>query len=118
MALPAIKHEPAPEPAAEPPADAAPAGRYQVRLKLKEASWVEIVGTDGRKLEFGLLPAGAERSYGTDVAVTVRLGNANGAEVDVNGKPVDLQPFRRANVAHLKLVDGNAVAPGASPSAN
>ena len=119
MALPNIKHEQAPEPVAVPPPAAAPSsGKYQVSLRLKEASWVEIVGADGRKLEFGLLPAGAERSYGTDQAVSVRLGNANGAEVDVNGKPVDLQPFRRANVAHVKLVDGNAVAPGASPSAN
>jgi cytoskeleton protein RodZ len=106
MALPAIKHETAPEPVAPPPA-----GAYRMRLKLTEASWVEIVATDGRRLEFGLLPAGAERTYGTDQAVSVRLGNANGAELEVNGKAVDLGAFRRANVAHLKLVDGSPVAP-------
>jgi cytoskeleton protein RodZ len=110
MALPSIKHE---EPAApaEPPL---PAGAYRVRLKLSEASWVEIVAADGRRLEFGLLPAGAERTYGTDQAVSVRLGNANGAELDVNGKAVDLASFRRANVAHLRLVDGSATAPAAN----
>ena len=112
MALPTIKHEAAAAPA-EPPA---PAGAYRVRLKLVEASWVEIVATDGRRLEFGLLPAGAERSYTADQAVSVRLGNANGAELEVDGKAVDLGAFRRANVAHLKLVDGGAVAP--APAAN
>lgn len=106
MALPTMKHETAPAPAAPPQA-----GAYQMRLKLTEASWVEIVAADGRRIEFGLLPAGAERTYGTDQAVSVRLGNANGAELDVNGKAVDLASFRRANVAFLKLVDGNPVAP-------
>lgn len=110
MTLPSMKHE-QPEPApAEPP----PSGAYRVRLKLSEASWVEIVGADGRRLEFGLLPAGAERTYGTDQAVSVRLGNANGAELDINGKAVDLASFRRANVAHVRLVDGSAVAPAAN----
>ncbi|HVJ62846.1 MAG TPA: RodZ domain-containing protein [Tahibacter sp.] len=111
MALPTMKHEPAPAPAAPPVSSQAGTGAYQMRLKLTEASWVEILAADGRRIEFGLLPAGAERTYGTDQAVSVRLGNANGAELDVNGKPVDLASFRRANVAYLKLVDGSPVTP-------
>ncbi|UXI66606.1 helix-turn-helix domain-containing protein [Tahibacter amnicola] len=100
--VPSIKHEPMP---------AAPAGSHRVQLKLKDASWVELVGADGRKLEYGLLAAGTEKSYTTDQIVSIRLGNAIGAELVVDGKPVDLAAFRRSNVAHLKLVGGAAQAP-------
>ena len=93
-------------PAAAPtPEVAAPAktGAHTLTLKIKSASWVEIVDADGTKLESGILPAGAERSYSSDRQLSVRLGNAEGAEVGVDGKPVDLAPFRRANVARLRV---------------
>src|SRR5450432_2323411 len=40
-----------------------PAGAHLLRLSLTVPSWVEIVASDGEKLEFGLLPAGAVRNY-------------------------------------------------------
>lgn len=105
--VPAIKHEPAPE----PPPPAIPAGGYQISLSLKDASWVEMIGSDGQRVEFGLLPAGSSKTYTLTQPVSVRLGNSANAQLQINGKPVDLAPFRRANVAHLKLADGAAVAP-------
>jgi cytoskeleton protein RodZ len=89
---------PTPEPAAP-----AKTGAHTLTLKIKAASWVEIVDAEGSKLEYGILPAGAERSYSSDGPLSVRLGNAEGAEVGVDGKPVDLAPFRRANVARLRV---------------
>jgi cytoskeleton protein RodZ len=90
-----------------PPAETSPAhaqtGSHSLTLKLKAASWVEIVGADGSKVEYGLLPAGAEKSYASDGPLSVRLGNADGAEVKIDGKPLDLAPFRRANVARLRV---------------
>ncbi|MCQ4166416.1 helix-turn-helix domain-containing protein [Tahibacter harae] len=112
--VPAIKHE---EPAA-PPAPALPPGSYEVSLRLKDASWVEVIGADGQRVEFGLLPAGSSKTYAIGQPVSVRLGNSANAELLVNGKAVDLTPFRRAAVAHLKLVDGAAVAPAAAPADN
>lgn len=112
--VPAIKHEPAPEP---PPA-AIPAGAYQITLNLKDASWVEMIGSDGQRVEFGLLPAGSSKTYTLTQPVSVRLGNSANAQLQINGKPVDLAPFRRANVAHLKLADGAAVAPAAASGDN
>ena len=103
--VPAIKHEPAAEPVALP-------GTYTVSLRLKDASWVELIGTDGQRVEFGLLPAGSDRTYKVTQPVSVRLGNSANAELLVNGRNVDLVPFRRANVAHLKLVDGAPAAVG------
>jgi len=99
-------------PAAAPTPEAAtPAktGAHTLTLKIKSASWVEIVDADGTKLESGILPAGAERSYSSDGQLSVRLGNAEGAEVGVDGKPVDLAPFRRANVARLRVFGPNGV---------
>lgn len=94
---------------AQPAAAAAPGGAHKLALKLTAASWVEITAADGSKLEYGLLPAGAERSYASNGPVSVRLGNAEGAEVSVDGKVIDLAPFRRANVARLRLFDGDGV---------
>ncbi len=92
------------------PAVATPAatGAHTLTLRLKQASWVEILSASGEKLEYGLLPAGAERSYASDGAISVRLGNAEGAEVVADGEAIDLAPFRRANVAHLKVFGDGA----------
>jgi cytoskeleton protein RodZ len=39
--------------------------------------------------------------------LSIRLGNADGAGVQVDGKPLDLAPFRHANVAHIRLFGAN-----------
>jgi cytoskeleton protein RodZ len=92
-----------------PSADASTAahGAHSLTLKLTQPSWVEIVGSDGSKLEYSLLPAGAERSYSSDGPLSLRLGNADGAEVSLDGKPLDLTPFRRANVARVRVFGAN-----------
>ncbi len=110
--VPAIKHE-----AAHELAPAVPAGSYAISLRLKEASWVELIGADGQRVEFGLLAAGSSKTYTVGQPVSVRLGNSTNAELLVDGKTIDLAPYRRAAVAHLKLVDGAATNPG-SPGDN
>lgn len=94
-----------------PPLAVASDAVNRVRLTLAQASWVEIVDADGRKLEYSLLPAGSEREYSSDVALDIRIGNAEGATLSIDGKPQDLAEYRRANVAHLKVADG-AASPG------
>lgn len=106
--VPALKQAVVPAEPAAPPV----AGRHEITLRLKQASWVELVAADGRRVEFGLLAAGSNRTYTVDQPVSVRLGNSANAELLVDGRSVDLAPFRRAAVAHLKLVDGSATAPG------
>jgi cytoskeleton protein RodZ len=77
------------------------AGEHSLRLVLAESSWVEIVTPDGEKLEFGLLPAGTAHTYHSAKPIDVRVGNANGATIEIDGKARDLSPFRHANVAHF-----------------
>jgi len=103
----------APAPAPEAPTHAG-SGAHSMSLKLSQASWVEILAADGSKLEYGILPAGSERTYSNDKPLSVRLGNAEGAEVTVDGKAIDLAPFRHANVARLRVFGENgAEAPAA-----
>lgn len=97
---------PAPDPGAALPAAASEpvgTGVHTLVLKLKQQSWVEVTAADGRKLEYAMLDAGSEHTYRSDGAISVRLGNAQGAQVTTDGNMVDLTPFQRGNVAHLKL---------------
>jgi len=82
-------------------------GAHVLALKIAEPSWVEVTAADGRKLEYGMLTAGTEREYRSDGVVSVRVGNAQGAELRADGSAVDLSPFQRGNVAHLKLFGEN-----------
>ncbi|MGA9340915.1 MAG: RodZ domain-containing protein [Rhodanobacteraceae bacterium] len=83
------------------------AGSHVLTLKITQASWVEVIGSDGTKLEYGLLPAGTERSYRSDDPLSVRIGNTVGVDIESDGTPVDLGPFRHANVARLVLFGPN-----------
>lgn len=94
-----------------PPSAVANDAMHRIRLTLAQASWVEIIDADGRKLEYSLLPAGSERDYASDLALDIRIGNAEGATLSIDGKPQDLAEYRRANVAHLKVAEG-AASPG------
>lgn len=80
-----------------------PGKAHTLTLKLEQASWVEVTAIGGEKLEYSLLAAGTQRTYASDDEITIRIGNAEGAEIVADGKPVDLAPFRRANVARLKM---------------
>lgn len=102
----------APAPAAAAPAEASNAatagsGKHVLELTLSEPSWVEITTVDGRKLEYGILAAGSERTYRSDGPISVRLGNAQGARMQVDGAPIDLAPYQRANVARVTLFGAN-----------
>lgn len=105
--FPTIKRESADSEPAEKSVAAVP-GEHTLRLTLAESSWVEIVAADGEKLEYGLLAAGTARTYHSTKLIDVRVGNANGASVDIDGKAQDLTPFRHANVAHFKLASGES----------
>jgi cytoskeleton protein RodZ len=104
---------PFPPPAKDKPTSNVPAanvGEHEMRLSLAEASWVEIVAADGQKLEYGLLAAGSAHTYASAKSLDVRLGNANGATLVIDGKAVDIAPYRHSNVAHFKVADGEAAA--------
>jgi cytoskeleton protein RodZ len=92
---------PAATPATAPRA-AAPAGSSTLVLRVVNDSWVELKATNGT-LVSKVLPAGSEHSF--DVVPPGRLvvGNAGGATVSWQGKPMDLRSAQRDNVARVTL---------------
>jgi cytoskeleton protein RodZ len=87
-------------------------GSHSLNLTLTGASWVEVVDHDGKKLEYGLLPAGSSRTYHSDVPLDVRIGNSSGTQISIDGQTVDMDEYRHANVAHfrMQMQDGKASA--------
>ncbi len=87
-------------------------GAHRFDLSLDASSWVEVVGSDGTRLEYGLLPAGSDKTYRSDKPLDVRIGNASGAHISIDGQPQRLDEFRHANVAHFRvqMQDGKASA--------
>lgn len=85
-------------------------GGHTVGLSLADPSWVEITTADGSRLEYGLLPAGTQKIYHSDQPLDIRLGNAIGAKVMLDGKPLALDAYRHANVAHFRVAMENGQA--------
>jgi cytoskeleton protein RodZ len=85
---------------------------HSLSLSLSAASWVEVTQADGTRLEYGLLAAGSSKTYHSDQPLDVRIGNASGAQVSIDGKSIGLDDFRRANVARFRMQtqDGTASA--------
>ncbi|WP_158884763.1 RodZ domain-containing protein [Rhodanobacter sp. L36] len=99
-------------PATVSPAIDSGTGGHSLSLSLDSASWVEVIDRDGKRLEYGLLAAGSNKTYHSDQPLDVRIGNSSGAQVNIDGQPVALDNFRHSNVAHFRvqLQDGKAAA--------
>lgn len=79
----------------------------RVELRLEQASWVELIGRDGRRLERALLPAGSVREYQFAGGADLQIGNTGGASLRIDGVEIDLRPYTRGNVARVSVgVDG------------
>lgn len=72
-----------PAPAETATAAASPAVKRGLTLHLTQPSWLRIT-VDGNVREEGTFPAGTTRTFGGK-SVLVRVGNAGGVEVSVNG---------------------------------
>lgn len=74
-------------------------------------SWVQVFAPDGKVIEQGLLGNGEQRSFDQGEVGRVVLGNTAAVDARSNGKPVDLAPFSRANVARFTLSSDGSLAP-------
>jgi cytoskeleton protein RodZ len=80
-------------------------------LQFTGDSWVEVLGRDGQRLAYGLLPAGTVREFAPGTVAKVSLGNASAVQVRMNGEAADLTAFRRANVARFTVSSQGKLAP-------
>ena len=83
---PAPGAAPTPAPGA-PGAPAAPPGPVHVEIAAAEPVWMQVK-VDGKVAFSGTLEANATRVVDGEHEVTLRLGNAGGASISLNGKPV------------------------------
>ncbi|MDA3914441.1 helix-turn-helix domain-containing protein [Oleiagrimonas sp.] len=83
----------------------------QMTLDLSDASWVEIVDNTGNRLEYALLPAGTHKSFTSSSPLNVRIGNADGAHIVLDGKPLELGPYKHGNIAHFSIAMDGKILP-------
>jgi len=72
-------------------------------LRFNGASWTEVTDRNGKILLSQLNAAGAEHALDGELPLTVVIGDANFASVEVRGAAFSLQPFTRNNVARFVI---------------
>jgi cytoskeleton protein RodZ len=102
-AEPPAPPKPEPEAAAPAPVPAAQPGVHRLVLRMEQEAWVEVRDRDGRNLVSSLNPAGSERAVRGQPPFELVIGNAPHVTLTYNGKPVDLAPHIKGEVARLTL---------------
>ncbi len=102
---------PAPLVASMAPLPSAPAASGGLVVRFQDESWVSLNAPDGSTVEQALVPAGSQRSFALDEIGRVTLGNATQVQVTLGGRPVDLTPFIRANVARFTVSSDGSLQP-------
>ncbi|SCK20177.1 RodZ domain-containing protein [Vogesella sp. LIG4] len=97
---PAAKPAPAATPAASAPAVA---GGKTVHLTSSGESWVSVTDAKGKRLIYGLLPAGSDKQVSGEPPFKVTIGNATQVELAYEGSAVDLKSKTRGTTAKLEL---------------
>jgi len=96
---------PAPTAAVPLPADALAAGSAapQLRFEFADRSWVEVQDGRGQTLFSGEKTGGSELLLGGQPPFEIVIGNAGQVRLVYDGRPIDLLPHTRAEVARLTL---------------
>lgn len=86
-----------------PSAPAKRSGLAELQFAFDNQSWVEVRDRDDRIVFSQLNPAGAVQHVQGRPPLNVVIGNARGVRVNYNGRPVDLAPHTRVEVARFTL---------------
>ena len=89
--------------AASQPAAAVPAASGPIHLVFDVASWVEVRDASGKIIFSKLNPAGSEQFVSGIAPFSLVIGNAHSVRLIYQGKPVDLAPYIKVEVARLTL---------------
>lgn len=96
--------------AATPAASAAPAApgapiaaKGIVTFRAKGSSWVQVTDAHGTPVLRKLLEAGETAGASGALPLSVTVGSVEQTEVEVRGKPYNLQPVSRDNVARFQV---------------
>jgi cytoskeleton protein RodZ len=80
-----------------------PAGAQRLVFHLEKEAWLEVRDGAGRLLVSSLNPAGTERAVQGRPPFEIVIGNASSVTLTQNGRPVDLKPHIKVEVARFTL---------------
>lgn len=86
-----------------PAAQAAGAGMSDLHFAFEAVSWVEVRDGNNRPVFSQLNPAGSEQRIQGKPPLSVVVGNARAVRLTYNGRPFDLAPHTRVEVARFTL---------------
>ena len=78
-------------------------GKRMIRLVFRADSWAEVREANGRVLLSQLNKANSEQSFAATPPLKLTIGAAREVVLEVDGKPFDLGPYLKDDVARLSL---------------
>lgn len=92
-------------PPATAAATAAPlvAGEISIKMEFAEEVWMQIKGDDKKTLFESLNTSGNIKEFKATPPLNVKIGNAPGVKIFVNGQPFDLAPHTKGSVARFRV---------------
>ncbi len=94
---------PAPTPVPAETLPPATIGMSQLEFNASQETWVSVVDATGKEIFNKTIFAGSRESVEVSLPVDVVVGNAGATNISMNGKPVNLAPHSRQNVARIRL---------------
>lgn len=79
------------------------AGVHRLVIRCDDEAWIEVRTEDDRALISSLNPAGSERSVRARGPLNLVIGNAHRVTVLHNDRPLDLEPYIKAEIARFTL---------------
>ncbi|HYD74465.1 helix-turn-helix domain-containing protein [Ramlibacter sp.] len=92
-----------PSSTAAPTAPAAPPSGGVVVFKTSGPSWVQVLDSRGEVALRRLMAAGESASASGTTPLSVTVGSVNSTSVEVRGKPFDMAPVEKDNVARFEV---------------
>lgn len=107
-AAPAVAQAPAPAPAGAAPAEApaaqpVAAAEGLLSFSASADSWIKVTDARGAVVLSRLLKAGESAGASGTLPLSVVVGRADATRVQVRGRPMDLAPITRENVARFEV---------------
>lgn len=85
------------------PASPATAGMAKLTMRFSEQTWISVLDRDDKEIVNKNKPAGSDEVIEATPPVKLVIGNAAATALTFNGKPVDLGPHSKLNVARVTL---------------
>jgi cytoskeleton protein RodZ len=89
----------------------APVAAGDLSVSFSGESWVRVTAPDGSIIEQALVQPGQQRVFKSGQLGRAVLGNAQAISVQYQGRPVDLTPYIRANVARFAVSSDGSLQP-------